>query len=1473
MAGLSGSAGFHVGVASVRIVPSFQGFRQSVQSEVGGSMAAAGSTAEREGRATGERYQGGVRSSLKGLAEVVGAAYAVDKVAEFFKESISAGKESIIANQQLEARLKSTKDAVGLNAEELGKLAEHQAQATATTKTYQQGIENLLLTFTNVRGEIFQRALPAINDVAAAMHESGQSAAVQLGKALNDPVRGLTALQRIGITFSDTQKKQIQTWVKHGQTAKAQGLIIQEIEKEMGGAAAAAVTPAERFHAAIENLQEEIGEKLYPVVAKLADAASKYLVPALSALFDGMFSSGNQERLHGFLGAFQSLGETVRTTVVQGFNIAKEAIGGFLAGFQGKQATGGLAVAFQQIGQIVRPVVDWLIKNRGYMADTAKALIAIWVAVKVGDTIGAVGGKVREVATAIRGLASASAAFASTNAATGGIAGSLASLRVAASATGTQIALLPTRFGLAGLAVKRFGASVGLALKSLATNPIVLIIAAVVALGVAFYEAYKHFKPFHDFVNSGLREIGRVAQSAYHNAILPAFNGIRAAGVLLWDKGLKPILSAFVSAGRTLGSTFVKLWHQDLGPALAGIKKAALDLWNNGIKPAWNQITRAFSGLFGGSTKKNIDGFNSKVHTIGSEASKTGGIFSTAIGIIVKLIKFVVAVITTEIKIAVAIIRVLATVIGWLAKNIVVPMITVIAKIITWLVKNVIAPMIAFGIGVIKALATIVTWLAKNVVAPMFAFIVKTITFFFKNVLSPMINLGIGTIKTFAGWVHWLYDHAIHPVWNAITSVTGQLKKDFVKAFDDIKSGVGRIWSGIKKIVADPVNFVINDVYDGGIRRIWNDTAAKIGLLPLGHIDPIKLQRGGVVPGGWGGGDRIPALLEPGERVLSIPQVLKLGGHNMIDAMVGQARPEVHAGVVHAKGGLGGLISDLNPVNWAKKAFHFVAKVGDWGLNQLKGIAQNVIFDMASPVLNGFKGWVDHHVPAKPPWAHMPAAVVDTVVPKILSLFKSQQAAALSFGNYASAGPISIFDGVKLDQITIDALKRAWGIAGFSWGLTQGSYNAGGVAASAGTHDGGGAIDVNIGGFSFKQLVSIVHALRQAGFAAWHRTTAEGFSGDHIHAELLGDPAASPGAKAQWTDYMHHLSGLAGHGQDTDPVDVAAGWPAAPSINTASSGAKDYRGWARALLSGLGFPQSNANLRFVYDWALSEGGPMSNPLNVGIYSSSTAQPNQSVGAGLAATVRAINQGYYSGIRAALASSNYDEAAHALWYSPWAASHYGYGSRWATSAYAAGTGSARAGWAVVGEKGPELIRLNGGEEIMSNRMSTAMASGFPGFAYGTPNMRKVWENHKTALQHNRRAYGTSARGNALLAAYTQLLNTGADPEYTIQHGDTLSALGHLFDISLHDIEAMNPQIHNPNLIFSGQKIHLIPKNLRVKAGGTSSKPVTQKPPTKVGNVHVHTHLAGEVIDTRIYSIMSDHDRSLYLGAEAAFGAGG
>jgi hypothetical protein len=180
------------------------------------------------------------------------------------------------ANAQTAAVIKSTGGAAHVTAKQVGELSGAISQQTGIMDDTVQASANMLLTFRNIRNEvgkgndIFNQATKVVTDMSVALGQDGVKSAIQLGKALNDPIHGLTSLMRVGVTFTEAQKKQIKTLVEHGHALEAQKVILKELNAEFGGSAAAQATAGAKAAAAWDNLKEVIGGALLPVLNKLA---------------------------------------------------------------------------------------------------------------------------------------------------------------------------------------------------------------------------------------------------------------------------------------------------------------------------------------------------------------------------------------------------------------------------------------------------------------------------------------------------------------------------------------------------------------------------------------------------------------------------------------------------------------------------------------------------------------------------------------------------------------------------------------------------------------------------------------------------------------------------------------------------------------------------------------------------------------------------------------------------------------------------------------------------------------------------------------------------------------------------------------------------------------------------------------------------------------------------------------------------
>ncbi|CAB4165949.1 Bacteriophage lambda, GpH, tail tape measure, N-terminal, partial [uncultured Caudovirales phage] len=197
-----------------------------------------------------------------------------------FKKFIDETSQAQFALAQLEARVKSTAGAAGQSVGQLAALAGEMQNLTAFSDEAVMSAEALLLTFTSINGEVFPAALKATADLATAMGTDLNGAALQLGKALQDPETGLLALRRSGISFSQEQIKVIKALVDTGHEAQAQKMILAELAKETGGSAAAA---ANTFGGAMAQLKNAFGE-LFEGTTKGTSA----LVQFIKAVTDGL---------------------------------------------------------------------------------------------------------------------------------------------------------------------------------------------------------------------------------------------------------------------------------------------------------------------------------------------------------------------------------------------------------------------------------------------------------------------------------------------------------------------------------------------------------------------------------------------------------------------------------------------------------------------------------------------------------------------------------------------------------------------------------------------------------------------------------------------------------------------------------------------------------------------------------------------------------------------------------------------------------------------------------------------------------------------------------------------------------------------------------------------------------------------------------------------------------------------------------
>ncbi len=152
-------------------------------------------------------------------------------------ETIATGEQSAA---KLESVLKATGFAAGRTASQIDALGRAMADTTLFNDDEIRNTAAVLATFKNVQDDVFDSALKSILDISQVLGQDLRGAAVQVGKALNDPIRGVSALSEVGVSFTQQQRDMIRTMTEAGDVAGAQGVILAELAGEFGGAAAGA---------------------------------------------------------------------------------------------------------------------------------------------------------------------------------------------------------------------------------------------------------------------------------------------------------------------------------------------------------------------------------------------------------------------------------------------------------------------------------------------------------------------------------------------------------------------------------------------------------------------------------------------------------------------------------------------------------------------------------------------------------------------------------------------------------------------------------------------------------------------------------------------------------------------------------------------------------------------------------------------------------------------------------------------------------------------------------------------------------------------------------------------------------------------------------------------------------------------------------------------------------------------------------
>lgn len=276
----------------------------------------------------------------------------------FAREAGLAASKADQAFGKVEAKLASMGGASGRTAKDL----DSSSKALRDMSTYSRadimgGVTANLLNFQRVNGEVFDRAQRAIVNYAASSGKDLASSANAIGAALNDPLKGMKALEGAGVSLTKTQKQQIEAWVKSGDGVKAQGLLLSELERRYNGAAEA--VRANDPMAAVRSSWGEFTVVIGRIVNEFLPPLTAMLSRALDA-FNAMSPGMQRMAVYGAAIA-AALGPVlvIGGQLISAFGAIMPLFAGMASTLQGMVAAGSLTSVAQGFRLMIGAAAPW----------------------------------------------------------------------------------------------------------------------------------------------------------------------------------------------------------------------------------------------------------------------------------------------------------------------------------------------------------------------------------------------------------------------------------------------------------------------------------------------------------------------------------------------------------------------------------------------------------------------------------------------------------------------------------------------------------------------------------------------------------------------------------------------------------------------------------------------------------------------------------------------------------------------------------------------------------------------------------------------------------------------------------------------------------------------------------------------------------------------------------------------------------
>lgn len=395
--------------------------------------------------------------------------------------------------------------------------------------------------------------------------------------------------------------------------------------------------------------------------------------------------------------------------------------------------------------------------------------------------------------------------------------------------------------------------------------------------------------------------IGNAFLWLWNNVVVPAWNGIGAAIGWAWHVIILPIFNAIGFAIRILAAILFTIlvapwivawnlltaaiswaWGAVIAPVFGAIGNAATWLWVNVLAPTFRAIGGAWSALWSGVRWVYDYVVKPCWDALGAAAA---WLWTNALAPTFRAIGNAWRALMDGIK--------------WVWDHILRPCWDAIAGAANWLWNSVLRLVFDAIGGAWRGLLAGMEFVWSSVLRPCWNAVQAAANFLWNNVLRPVFGAIGGAWSGLLNGMNWVWLNILRPMFDAVKNTIDWLARGFESAVNWIRD----IWNRMIAITAAPVNFVIDAVYNKGIVPAWGKIAGWLGLPGLALAAPIRYATGGQVPGS-GNRDSVPAMLMPGEYVLS-KKVVEAWGMDNIHAAHQAARHGDDGGMVphFAKGG------------------------------------------------------------------------------------------------------------------------------------------------------------------------------------------------------------------------------------------------------------------------------------------------------------------------------------------------------------------------------------------------------------------------------------------------------------------------------------------------------------------------------------------------------------------------------------------